>query len=101
MRVQTYALWNHQAHLSPEAEPGVRPRDVVAGFIDDLIARVAYYPSFTVQITPDAQGRLVAGAQPIVQVDEQRDGMVALRTRKGAMWITCAAYDRLIASSRD
>jgi len=96
MLVQTYALWKHTPHPRA-AESADQPSDDIASFIDNLIARVTYYPSFTVQITPDAQGRLVAGTQPIVQVDEQHDGMVVLRTRERTLWITHAAYHRLVA----
>jgi hypothetical protein len=97
MLVQTYALWKHRPQRPRGTEPVGQPNDAIAGFIDDLIARVMYYPSFTVQIAPDAQGRLVAGAQPVVQVDEQRDGMVVLRTQDSALWITHAAYHQLVA----
>jgi len=45
----------------------------------------------------DAQGLLVAGAQPVVQADEQPDGMVVLRTRGGNVWVTHATYHRLVA----
>jgi hypothetical protein len=97
MRVQTYALWVHPPVLPRDAEPDGQPLDDLTGFIDDLIARVTYYPSFTIQITPDAHGHLLAGAQQVVQVDEQRDGMVVLRTPGSTMWITHAAYQRLVA----
>jgi hypothetical protein len=93
MRVQTYALWVHRPALAKD----VNSADDIAGFIDDLISCVAYYPSFTVQITPDGHGHLLAGAQQIDQVDEQSDGMVALRTGGAKMWITHAAYHRLVA----
>ena len=97
MRVQTYAIWEHQPAPSPAAGTAGQPVDDLTGFIDDLIARVAYYPSFTVQISPDAHGLLVAGAQRVVQADEQPDGMVVLRTPSGNVWITHAAYHRLVA----
>jgi hypothetical protein len=97
MRVQTYAIWVH--HPAPSRDAGIagHPGDDITGFIDDLIARVAYYPSFTIQITPDADGLLVEGAQRVVQADEQPDGMVVLRTRNGNVWITHAAYHQLVA----
>ena len=96
MLVQTYALWNHAPQAST-TEALDKPNNDIARFIDNLISRVTYYPSFTVRIASDSQGRLVAGTQPIVQVDEQHDGMVALRTRDRSIWITDAAYHRLIA----
>ena len=74
-----------------------QPNDDITSFIDDLIARITYYPSLKVQIASDAQGRLLAGTQPVVQIDEQGDGMVVLRTPEGTIWITHAAYDRLVA----
>ena len=97
MRVQTYALWVHPPVAPRNAAPAGQPLNDLTGFIDDLIARVTYYPSFTIQITPDADGHLVAGAQQVVQVDQQRDGMVVLRTPASTIWITQAVYQRLVA----
>lgn len=97
MRVQTYAIWEHQLAPRQDAEIARQPVDDITGFIDDLIARVAYYPSFTLQITPDAHGLLVAGAQRVIQADEQPDGMVAIRTPDRNVWITQAAYHQLCA----
>jgi len=97
MRVQTYAIWLHQPAPPRDAGAAGQPKDDLTGFINDLIARVAYYPSFTVQMSLDAQGLLVAGAQQVVQADEQPDGMVVLRTRGGTVWVTHATYHRLVA----
>jgi hypothetical protein len=97
MRVQTYALWVHQPALPWNTRTAGQPLDDLSGFIDDLIARVAYYPSLMVQMSLDAQGFLLAGAQRVLQADEQLDGMVVLRTVGGNVWVTQAAYDRLVA----
>jgi hypothetical protein len=97
MLVQTYAIWVHQPPPPRDAGTAGQSVDDLTGFINDLIARVAYYPSFTVQMSLDAQGLLVAGVQQVVQADEQPDGMVVLRTRGGNVWVTRATYHRLVA----
>jgi hypothetical protein len=97
MLVQTYALWKHARSLPYTAQSTEQASTDIARFIDDLIACVTYYPSSPVQIAPDESGHLIAGTQAIVQVDEQRDGMVMLRTCEGAIWITYAAYHQLVA----
>jgi hypothetical protein len=95
MRVQTYANWIHQPVASLPAGTAPQSPDDLAGIIDTLIAQVAYCPSFIIQITSDAQGLLLKGAQRVVQTQEQRDGMVVLRTQAGQVWITQADYQRL------
>ena len=45
---------------------------------------------------PAAQGLLLQGSQPIVQTEEQPDGMVSLRTDGRQVWITLADYHRLV-----
>ena len=96
MRVQTYANWIHQHAAPPRAGAALQSPDDLAGVIDTLIAQVAYYPSFVIQITPDAEGLLLPGAQRVVQTEAQDDGMVALRTRGGQVWITQADYHQLL-----
>ena len=96
MRVQTYASWNHCHALAPRAGTASQSPDNLDGVIDTLIAQVAYYPSYIVQITLDAQGLQLRGCQRVVQTEEQRDGMVVLRTHGGQMWITQADYQRLV-----
>ena len=97
MRVQTYAIWIHQ-HDSPRGDhASAQPPDDLTGFIDGLIAQMAYYPSFTVQITPDSRGLWVEETQRVVQMNEQQDGMVALRTDGRDIWISHADYQRLLA----
>jgi hypothetical protein len=95
MQVRTYANWVHH-HAAP-LPAGAAPQsaDDLTGVIDTLIAQVAYYPSFVVQITSDAEGLLLPGAQRVVQTEAQRDGMVVLRTQVGQVWITQADYQRL------
>jgi hypothetical protein len=95
MRVQTYASWQHQQVVP--VGPGIAPQslDNFTGVIDTLIAQMTYCPSFVIQITPDAEGLLLRGAQRVVQTEEQRDGMVLLRTQAGQVWITRADYHRL------
>ena len=44
-----------------------------------------------------AQGLLVAGKQRVIYMDEQQDGMVALRTEGRNVWVTHADYERLLA----
>jgi hypothetical protein len=97
MRVQTYASWQH--HHAIPAPSGTVPQvlDDLSSIIKDLIAQVAYYPSSVVQITPDAGGLLIAGAQRVIETEEQRDGMVALRTQESKVFITHADYHRLVA----
>ena len=96
MRVQTYASWEHR-HAAPlRAQAAPRTPDDLDGVIDTLIAQVPYYPSFAVQITPDAQGLLLQGSQRVVQTEEQADGMVVLRTHGGQVWIIQADYQRLM-----
>jgi hypothetical protein len=97
MRIQTYASWVHRHAAPPAAGTAAQPVDDLTGLIDALIAQVAYYPSFVVEITPDARGLLIAGAQRVVQTKEQPDGMVFLRTPGGNVWITHADYHRLLA----
>lgn len=95
MRVQTYASWQHQ-HATPQAaRTAPQPLDDLSGIINDLIAQVAYYPSAVVHITPDARGLLIAGAQRVIETEEQRDGMVVLRTQESKVFITRADYHRL------
>jgi len=96
MRVQTYASWVHRHAASPHAGATPQSPDDLDGVIDTLIAQVAYYPSFVLQITPDAQGLQLQGSQRIVQTEAQRDGMVVLRTQGGQVWITQADYQRLV-----
>jgi hypothetical protein len=97
MRVQTYAIWVHRQASPRDGEPSAQPIDDLTDFIDGLIAQVPYYPSFVTQITPDSQGLLVAGKQRVVQMDEQQDGMVVLRTEGRNVWVTHADYERLLA----
>ena len=95
MRVQTYASWQHQ-HATPRAaRTAPQPLDDLSGIINDLIAQVAYYPSAVIHITPDARGLLIAGAQRVIQTEEQPDGMVFLRTQGGNVWVTHTDYHRL------
>jgi hypothetical protein len=95
MRVQTYATWVHP-HTAPQ-HVGAAPQlpDDLADFIDTLIAQVPYYPSFVIQITPDAQGLLLREGQRVIQTEALRDGMVVLRTERSQVWITQADYQRL------
>jgi len=97
MRVQTYAIWFHRHEAPRDDHALVRPLDDLTGFIDGLIAQMTYYPSFMVQITPDCDGLWVEKTQRVVQMDEQQDGMVALRTDGRKLWITHADYHRLLA----
>jgi hypothetical protein len=97
MRVQTYASWQHQ-HATPRAAGDApQPLDDLSSIINDLIAQVAYYPSFVVHIRPDARGLLIAGAQRVIEAEEQLDGMVVLRTQESKVFITHADYHRLVA----
>jgi hypothetical protein len=96
MRVQTYASWVHRHSAPSPAEATPQSADDLTGIIDTLIAQVAYYPSFVIQITPDSQGLQIQGSQPIVQMEAQRDGMVVLRTHDRQVWITQADYQRLV-----
>jgi hypothetical protein len=98
MRVQTYASWVHRHPAPPRAEAAPQSPDDLTGIIDTLIAQVAYYPSFVIQITPDSQGLQIQGSQPILQTETQRDGMVVLRTYDGQVWITQADYQRLVVA---
>jgi hypothetical protein len=95
MRVQTYANWIHRPAAPLRAGATPQSPDDLAGVIDTLITQVAYCPSFIIQITSDTQGFLLGGAQRVVQTEEQRDGMVLLRTQAGQVWITQADYQRL------
>lgn len=97
MRVQTYAIWVHRHESPRDDHASAQPLDDLTGFIDGLIAQLAYYPSFMVQITPDYGGLWVEETQRVVQMDEQQDGMVALRTDGRNIWITQADYHRLLA----
>jgi len=97
MRIQTYALWVHRHESPRDGETSAQPQDELNDFIDGLIAQMTYCPSFITQITPDSQGLLVAGKQRVVQMDEQQDGMVALRTEGRDVWVTHADYQRLLA----
>jgi hypothetical protein len=97
MRVQTYALWVHSQASPHDGDGSTQPRDELADFIDGLIAQVTYCPSFMIQIIRDAQGQLVAGKQRVVEMDEQGDGMVALRTESRNVWVTHADFERLQA----
>ena len=96
MRVQTYASWVHRQTTPLPAGATPQSPDDLDGVIDTLIAQVPYYPSFAVQITPDAQGLLLQGSQRVVQTEEQADGMVVLRTHGGQVWIIQADYQRLV-----
>ena len=96
MRVQTYASWEHRYATSPRAGANPQSHDELDGVIDTLIAQMPYYPSFAVQITPDAQGLLLRGSQQVVQTEEQGDGMVVLRTYSGQVLITLSDYQRLM-----
>jgi hypothetical protein len=96
MRIQTYASWIHCHAAAPRAEAASQSPDNLGGVIDTMIAQLAYYPSYIVQITLDAQGLKLRGSQRVVQMEEQRDGMVVLRTHGGQMWITQADYHRLV-----
>jgi hypothetical protein len=98
MRVQTYASWVHRHTAPPRAEVAPHSLDELDGVIDTLIAQVAYYPSFAVQITPDVQGLLLQGSHRVVQTEAQSDGMVALRTDAGQVWIIQADYQRLVSA---
>jgi hypothetical protein len=95
MRVQTYVNRAHPHTASLPAGAVPQSADDLAGVIDTLIAQMAYYPSFVIQITPDAEGLLLRGAQRVVETEAQRDGMVVLRTHAGQVWITQANYQRL------
>jgi hypothetical protein len=97
MRVQTYASWEHRHATPPASGIAGQPVDDLTGIIKGLIAQIAYYPSFVVQIIPDACGLLIAGAQRVIQTEEQPDGMVVLRTQGSNVWITQADYRRLLA----
>ena len=97
MRVQTYASWQHQHAIPAPAGTAPQPLDDLSSIINDLIAQVAYYPSSVIQITPDAGGLLIAGAQRVIETEEQRDGMVVLRTQESKVFITHADYHRLVA----
>jgi hypothetical protein len=90
MRIQTYAQWSHRHIMSDDGSE-------VADFIDGLIAQMTYYPSYITQITPDAQGFLLAGKQRVVETTEQGDGMVALHTEGRDLWVTRADFQRLLA----
>ena len=59
MRIQTYASWVHRHAAPPAAGTAAQPVDDLTGLIDDLIAQIAYYPSFVVEMTPDARGLLI------------------------------------------
>ena len=96
MRVQTYASWDHSHAVAPHTGAASQSPDNLDGVIDTMIAQVAYYPSYIVQITLDAQGLQLRGSQRVVQTEEQRDGMVVLRTHGGQTWITQADYQRLV-----
>ena len=97
MRIQTYAIWEHH-HISPHDDrASAQPADDLADFIDGLIAQVTYYPSYVAQISPDSEGLVIAGTQRVVQMEEQPDGMVALRTEGRNLWVTHADYQRLRA----
>jgi hypothetical protein len=98
MRVQTYATWLHRQTVPPRAGATPQSSDDLDGVIDTLIAQVAYYPSFVVQITSHAQGLRIQGSQPVIQTEAQRDGMVVLRTHGGQVWITQADYQRLVVA---
>jgi hypothetical protein len=97
MRVQTYVSWVHRHAAPRDAGGAAQLPDDLTGIIDALIAQVAYYPSFVIQITPDADGLLIKGAQRVVQTEEQLDGMVVLRTPGSNVWITHADYQHLLA----
>ena len=97
MRVQTYAIWVHRRTVPQNTRTTAHAADQVTGFIDGLIAQMTYYPSFVVQITPDADGLVVGSKQRVIAMDEQHDGMVALRTEGRDLWITHADYQRLLA----
>ena len=95
MRVQTYASWQHQ-QATPQAAGNIsHALDGLSSIINDLIAQVTYYPSFMIHITPDAHGLLIAGAQRVIETEEQLDGMVVLRTQESKVFITHADYQRL------
>jgi hypothetical protein len=96
MRVQTYASWEHRYSAPSRAGAKTQSPDELDGVIDTLIAQVPYYPSFAVQITPDAQGLVLQGSQQVVQTEEQCDGMVLLRTYSGQVLITLSDYQRLM-----
>ena len=97
MRVQTYAIWVHRHEALRGEHASTPPIDDLTGFINGLIAQMTYYPSFTIQITPDSGGLWVDETQRVLQMDEQQDGMVALRTESHKLWITRADYHRLVA----
>ena len=97
MRVQTYASWDHRRTAPRDAGVAAQQPDDLTSFIDTLIAQVAYYPSFVIQITSDVHGLLIKGAQRVIQTEEQLDGMVVLRTHDGDVQITHADYQRLVA----
>ena len=96
MRVQTYASWEHHYAAPARADTAPQSLDQLDGVIATLVAQVPYYPSFAIQITPDAQGLLLQGSQRVVQTEEQADGMVVLRTHDGQVWIIHADYQRLL-----
>jgi hypothetical protein len=96
MRIQTHTrLVHHQPRRLPNEKTSTARYDDLAPFIDGMIEELAYSPSFRVEITPDADGLLVGGTQRVLQLREQADGMVALRTQRGELWVTYADYRRL------
>ncbi|HJZ47937.1 MAG TPA: hypothetical protein VKE41_12255 [Roseiflexaceae bacterium] len=97
MRVQTYTIWVHRHEPPRDNWASAQPQDDLTDFIDGMIAQMTYCPSFVTNISPDSNGLLVAGTQQVIQIDEQQDGMVALRTKGRNLWVTHAAYRRLLA----
>jgi hypothetical protein len=97
MRVQTYAIWVHRHEAQRDDHASAQPLDDLIGFINGLIAQMTYYPSFMMQITPNSGGLWVEQTQRVLHMDEQQDGMVALRTDGRKLWITRADYHRLLA----
>jgi hypothetical protein len=97
MRIQTHTRLVHHrlAALPNEMAAPTRP-DALAPVISCMIEELAYSPSFRVDITPDADGLLVGGTQRVLQLDEQADGMVAMQTQRGQLWVTYADYRRLM-----
>jgi hypothetical protein len=96
MRIQTHTRLVHQRHAAlPNDVAAPARHDPLAPVIGCMIEELTYSPSFRVDITPDAEGLLVGGTQRVLKLDEQADGMVAMQTQRGQLWVTYADYRRL------
>ena len=97
MRVQTHTIWVHRRPITSAIDAAAaQGSDDLSPFIDRMIAQMKYCPSFMVDITPDAEGLLLAGAQRITRTRKQDDGMVLLQTQRGDLWVTSADFQRLM-----